>query len=138
MAAIVNWLAIVLLLLIKKHIMKTQEVAHKLVTLCREGKNIDAINELYSDDILSFESTGDHKEISGKQAVIEKNNLWFSTVEEMHEAHVSDPVVGGNFFSVSMMYDVTYKEAGRMKMEEIAVYEVKDGKIVFEHFFYSM
>jgi ketosteroid isomerase-like protein len=118
--------------------MNTQQVAERLVALCREGKNLDAINELYSDDILSFESTGDHKEISGKQNVIEKNNMWFSSVEEMHSAHVSDPIIGGNFFSVSMSYDVTYKQVGRMAMEEIAVYEVKDGKVVFEHFFYSM
>jgi hypothetical protein len=31
---------------------------------------------------------------------------------------------------------VTVKGQGRMKMDEIAVYEVKDGKIVKEQFFY--
>ena len=30
----------------------------------------------------------------------------------------------------------TYKGMGRQKMDEIAVYEVKDGKIVKEQFFY--
>jgi len=34
--------------------------------------------------------------------------------------------------------DVTYKKSGRMQMNEIAVYQVKDGKIVFEQFHYSM
>jgi ketosteroid isomerase-like protein len=32
--------------------------------------------------------------------------------------------------------DVTMKGQGRMKMDEIAVYGVKDGKIVSEQFFY--
>jgi hypothetical protein len=32
--------------------------------------------------------------------------------------------------------DVTMKGQGRMNMDEIAVYEVKDGKIVKEQFFY--
>jgi hypothetical protein len=31
---------------------------------------------------------------------------------------------------------VTMKGSGRMKMDEIALYEVKDGKIVKEQFFY--
>jgi ketosteroid isomerase-like protein len=37
-----------------------------------------------------------------------------------------------------MNMDVTYKEGGRMPMNEIAVYEVKDGKIAAEQFFYNM
>jgi hypothetical protein len=35
-----------------------------------------------------------------------------------------------------MGMDVTMKGQGRSKMDEIAVYEVKDGKIVKEQFFY--
>ena len=35
--------------------------------------------------------------------------------------------------------DVTYKpESKRFTMEEIAVYKVADGKIVYEEFFYAM
>ncbi len=35
--------------------MNAQEVANRLVLLCREGKNVEAINELYDDDIVSHE-----------------------------------------------------------------------------------
>jgi limonene-1,2-epoxide hydrolase len=35
-----------------------------------------------------------------------------------------------------MGMDVTMKGPGRVQMDEIAVYEVKDGKIVKEQFFY--
>ena len=54
----------------------------------------------------------------------------------MHGGFSSDPVVGGNFFSVAMGMDATMKGMGRVKMDEIAVYEVKDGKIVKEQFFF--
>jgi ketosteroid isomerase-like protein len=74
----------------------------------------------------------------GKEAVIGKNQYWYSTVEEIHSGEVSEPIVSGDFFTVSMYMDVTYKEGGRMPMQEIAVYEVKDGKIVAEQFFYNM
>jgi hypothetical protein len=35
-----------------------------------------------------------------------------------------------------MSFDATFKGGGRTKMDEICVYEVKDGKIVKEQFFY--
>src|ERR1700712_3232579 len=119
--------------------MNTQQVADRLVALCREGKNMDAINELYDDNIVSLEMKGMPMErAEGKDMVISKSEYWKSTVEEIHGGVISDAVVSGNFFSVAMDMDVTYKQHGRTSMHEIAVYEVRDGKIVFEQFFYNM
>lgn len=118
--------------------MNTQEVANRFIKLCQEGKNIEAINEFYADHIVSHEPKGAPMErTEGKEAVLGKTTHWFSTVEEIHSGHVSDPIVGGNFFSCTMDMDVTYKEHGRMPMSEVCVYEVKDGKIVSEQFFYN-
>ena len=55
---------------------------------------------------------------------------------EVHSGYSTEPVVAGRFFSVAMGMDITFKGMGRMKMDEIAVYEVKDGQIVKEHFFF--
>lgn len=118
--------------------MNTQEVANRLVELCREGKNMDAVDELYADHIVSHEPKGSPMEFTeGKQAVRGKSEYWYSTVEEVHSGEVSDPIVTGNFFSCTMDMDVTYKEHGRAPMNEVCVYEVKDGKIVSEQFFYN-
>ena len=59
-------------------------------------------------------------------------------IEEMHSGWCSEPVIGGNHFSVGMGMDVTMKGAGRMQMDEVAVYEVKDGKIAKEQFFFQL
>jgi len=119
--------------------MNTQEVAGKLVEFCREGKNLDAINELYADNVVSHEPKGSHMELSeGKESAIAKNQQWYDMVEEVHSGRVSDPIVSGNFFSVTMDMDVTYKGQGRSMMSEVCVYEVKDGKIVTETFFYNL
>ena len=56
-------------------------------------------------------------------------------IEQVHGGYSGKPQVAGNHFSVSMGIDATLKGAGRSKMDEIAVYEVKDGKIVKEQFF---
>jgi hypothetical protein len=119
--------------------MNTQEVALKLVQFCREGKNVDAINELYADNVLSLEHPGSPMErTEGKEGVLGKNYQWYESVSDVHNIKISDPVITGDFFAVGMFMDVTYKKSGRMQMNEIAVYQVKDGKIVFEQFHYSM
>ncbi|OCX51871.1 hypothetical protein BEL04_17855 [Mucilaginibacter sp. PPCGB 2223] len=119
--------------------MSTQEVANKLVQHCREGKFMEAIEDLYADNIESTEPmVNGGQAVTGKEAVIAKNNEWYASVEEVHSAQVSDPVVGGNYFSCAMDMDVTYKQHGRTQMSEICVYEVKDGKIVKDMFFYKM
>ena len=119
--------------------MTTQQVADKLVQYCREGKNVDAITELYDDNIVSKEPEGAPRTIThGKTDVMGKTTSWFESVEEIHGGSISDPIVANNHFAVTMDMDVTYKEYGRMPMSEIAVFEVKDGKIVAEQFFYSM
>lgn len=118
--------------------MSTQEVAEKLVQYCREGKFMEAIQDLYADDVESTEPmVAGGEPVKGKQAVIGKNNDWYASVEEVHSATISAPVVGGSYFSCAMDMDVTYKQHGRTSMSEICVYEVRDGKIIRDMFFYE-
>lgn len=119
--------------------MNTQEVADKLVQLCREGKNEQAIDELYADNIVSKEPKGSPMELTeGKDAVKKKTVQWEESVKEIHSTSCSDPIIADHHFSIAMNIDATYKEHGRMAMSEICIYEVKDGKIIADEFFYSM
>ena len=116
--------------------MTTQEVANRLVALCRTGQIQQAQDELYGDDILSIEpENAPTKTAKGKQAVAEKGKQFADMIEERHGGSFSDPLVGGRYFSVAMVLDATMKGMGRMVLEEVCVYEVKDGKIVQEQFF---
>jgi len=118
--------------------MSTAEVANRLIELCRQGKNMDAVHELYADHIVSREPKGSmHELVEGKEAVIAKELGFFSMVEEIHSSEVSEPLVAENFFSVTMKMDMTVKGMGRISMDEVCVFEAKDGKIVFEQFFFT-
>jgi len=44
--------------------------------------------------------------------------------------------VAGNFFTVALSRDVTFKEKPRMQLTEIGVFELQEGKIIAEQFFY--
>lgn len=116
--------------------MTTQQVANQLVALCRQGEIMKAMEELYSDDIASNEPTNSLvKSAKGKTAVLEKGKQFASSIEVRHGGSFSEPIVAGRYFTVAMVLDATIKGKGRMKLEEVCVYEVKDGKIVWEQFF---
>ena len=118
----------------------TTEVAAKFNELAKEG-NWDKIqDDLFAENAVSIEPPGSPglQSVDGLAAIKEKGRQFSESVEEMHGGYSSDPLVADNFFSVAMGMDVTLKAMGRMKMDEIAVYEVKDGKIVKEQFFYSV
>lgn len=119
--------------------MSTQEVANRLVELCRTGAYDQAHQELYAADALSIEPEGTpNPRVQGMDAIKAKGEQWQQTMEEVHSSFVNDPIVAGNYFSLTMGYDATMKGFGRVNMEEICVYQVKDGKIVKEQFFYDM
>lgn len=119
--------------------MNTHEVANRLVELCRQGAYVQAQEELYGENIVSQEppETG-WPDAQGIEAVKAKTKQWEESVEEVHSASVSDPVVAGDHFAVTMENDVTFKERGRAQIQEVCVYEVQNGKIVKENFFYNM
>lgn len=118
----------------------TQAIADRLVALCREGKYEQAQDELYADDAASVEmagAAGFPERVEGIAAIREKGRRWADNIVEIHGGSVSDPVVADNWFSVAMGIDATYKDMGRVPMQEICVYRVRDGKIVHEQFFYD-
>ncbi len=119
--------------------MKTSDVAKKWKAMCEQGKNLECINELYAENVVSKEMPGMPGEIiTGRQNVWNKSKEWLDSVEDFHASSISEPVIAGNFFTSKMGFDCTFKARGRQKMEEVCVYEVKDGKIASEQYFYSM
>ncbi|MFI5136030.1 MAG: SnoaL-like domain-containing protein [Chitinophagales bacterium] len=122
----------------QKQSMSTQEVADRLVSLCRQGKVLEAGQELYADNIVSIEPENSPMpaKLSGKPAVTGKGKQFAEMIEAQHAGKISDPLVAGNHFTISWWMDVTMKGQGRTSMDEVIVYEVKDGKIVREQFYY--
>lgn len=122
--------------------MNTEEVARRLVALCREGKGQQAQEELYSGDAVSIEMEGlppgAPGNAKGIDAIREKSRQFNAGIEQRHGGTVGEPIICGNWFSVVMTMDATFKGRGRVHMEEICVYQVRDGKIVREQFFYDV
>lgn len=123
--------------------MATHKVATRLVELCSAGKNMDAIKELYADDVRSIEAMegpGCPRITAGKPNVI-KAAEHFWKITTVHGGTIGSPVVNGDQFILPMSMDCTCSEgpmAGqRMNMSETALYTVKNNKISEARFFYS-
>jgi len=122
-------------------VMTTQDVAKRFSELAKQNDWAKIQDELFSRDAESIEppkvaSQGGLQNVKGIDAIKKKGEDFQNMVEEMYGGFCGEPVVAGNFFAVAMGMDAKMKGRDRMKMDEIAVYEVKDGKIIKEQFFF--
>ncbi|HEX5168195.1 MAG TPA: nuclear transport factor 2 family protein [Cyclobacteriaceae bacterium] len=121
----------------KEKTMTTQEVANRFYELAQAGKFDLIQEELYDENVKSVEpSHSNWQNVQGLDNVKDKAKQWNAMVEEMYGGYTNAPQIAGDFFVCTMGMDVKVKGQPRMKMDEVAVYKVKDGKIVLEHFFY--
>jgi len=118
--------------------MKTEQIAKKLVDYCSHGDFEKAQKELYAEDVVSIEpheSQAFAKETKGLNAIIEKGHKFQNMTEKVYGIKTSEPLITGNSFAVKMTMDMQMKGQQRSNMDELCVYNVKDGKIISEQFF---
>jgi SnoaL-like domain len=124
--------------------MTTQEIADRLVELCKTGQNLQALDTLFSDKIVSVEALADQAmpAVTEGLAAVRGKNEWWIANHEVHAASADGPYPNGDRFAVIFDYEVTPKagpQAGkRTRMKEVALYTVENGKIAREEFFYSI
>jgi hypothetical protein len=117
--------------------MSTEDVAMRLVELCKGSEWKKAVDDLYAKDIVSVEprQMGNiPAEMRGIDQVRGKNDWWEKNME-VHDSKVSGPFVAGDTFVVRFDIDATDRNSKkRMQMSEVGIYTVKDDKVVREKF----
>ena len=121
-----------------KTTMTTQEVAARFNELAQQEKWFEIQDEFFADNVRSIDPPNSPYlgYAEGKAAVRKKGEEFVKKIEEFHGAYTTQPVVAGNHFVVGRGLEITAQGFGRIKMDEIMLYEVKDGQIVSEQFFY--
>lgn len=118
-----------------------KEIANRLVHLCREGDFGTTYRELFSPtNIKSIEPEGvPNQVIQGSiELITQKGQQFFANVESLNTSEISDPIIAGGHFSVIWKVNVTFKgDIQSHQLDEIIVYEVKEGKIISEQFFFN-
>ena len=119
-------------------LLTTAEVAARFYELAQQEKWFEIQDELFADNVKSIEpfNSSYFKNAEGKAAVRKKGEEWVAKIEGVNKLSTTHPVVGGNHFAVGRNVDIIVKGFGKVKIEQVMLYEVKDGQIVSEQFFY--
>ena len=119
-------------------ILSTQEVSDRFHELAQQEKWFEIQDELFAGDVRSIEPANSpyFKNEEGKQMVRRKGEDWVKRIQEAHGRYTSNPIAAGNHFVVGRRVDITVEGFGRINIDELMLYEVRDGLIVLEQFFY--
>lgn len=124
--------------LIAKTTVTIEEIIARYKELAEQELWFDIQDDLFANNVRSIDPSDSpyFGYAEGKAAVRKKGEDFVTKVEEFHGAHTTGPIIGGNHFAVGRGMDITVKGFGRIKIDQIMLYEVKDGQIVSEQFFY--
>ncbi|OQP57634.1 hypothetical protein A3860_08360 [Niastella vici] len=122
----------------KEQVMTTAEIAARFNELAQQEKWFEIQDEFFAENVGSIEPANSPymKNAEGKIPVRQKGEEFVKKIEAVHRSYTSEPVVSGNHFAVGRELDMTVKGHGQVKWHQIMLYEVKDGQIVLEQFFY--
>lgn len=117
--------------------MSTQSLAAELQQMILQGKSMEAFEKFYDDNVVMQEASGEQRK--GKEANRKFEQEFTGSIQEFHGAQIKSSAVNeqtGTSFAEWWM-DVTFKGGQRVQMEEVSVQHWKNGKVVFERFYYK-
>lgn len=117
--------------------MTSAEVAKAFTDMLKAGDHHKAAQTFNAPDIVSIEAMdGPMARVQGTAAVAAKGQ-WWADNHEVSNSVTQGPYINGDQFVVHFAMDVTTKATGEtMRMQEVGLFTVKDGKIVEEKFMY--
>jgi len=121
-----------------KMTMTIQEVAARFDELAQKEQWFEIQDELFAADVKSIEPPHSRymAYAEGKTAVRQKAEAFVGKIKGVHGATTTPPTIAANHFSVGRRVDITVDGFGRITIDQIMLYEVRNGQIVSEQFFY--
>ena len=121
--------------------MTTQEIAARYHELANQRKFIEIQDTFYAEHVVCQEpekaaAMGFAVITNGLEAVKAKGVGRRATIETVHSYTCSEPIVAGEYFSVVLKQEVTFKGKPTIFLEEIGIFHVQNDKIIKEQFFY--
>jgi uncharacterized phage-like protein YoqJ len=119
-------------------VLTTQEVAARFHELAQQEKWFEIQDEFFADDVKSIDPADSPYMgyAEGKTQVRQKGENFVKKIEAAHSLYTGAPIVTGNHFAVTREKDLTVQGFGRIQIHQIMLYEVKNGQIISEQFFY--
>ena len=122
----------------EKKQLTVNEIAARFHELAQQEKWFEIQDDFFAENVRSIDPPGSpyFGYAEGKEDVRRKGKDFVGRITEVHRLYTSAPLVSGNHFVVGRETDITVQPHGRIQITQVMLYEVKDGKIVLEQFFY--
>jgi hypothetical protein len=99
------------------------------------GKALEAFDELYAEHCTMQENNAEP--FVGKAVNREREIKFFSSIAQLHEIKLLASAVNGNVSFGEWLFDVTFKDGTRHRLEQAAVRRWNNGKVEAERFYYK-
>ncbi|WP_069130591.1 SnoaL-like domain-containing protein [Rhodohalobacter halophilus] len=115
--------------------MSVKEKIKDVYNHVQNGTALEAFEKYYDEDVTMILEDG--TAVEGKDKNRDRENEFFASVEDFHGAGVVAITSNEDeeTTAVESWMDVTFKEGGRMKIEQVATQQWENGKIVKERFY---
>lgn len=120
--------------------MTTQEIANNLVSKLSKGD----FNGVYT-DLFDYENVRHiepqspieaFRDLTGVEAIRRKDQAMGEGIAEASLPQVGEPIIKPNAIALPYKMSLKLKDGNDLTIDEIIVYEVQEGKIISEQFFY--
>lgn len=107
---------------------------HELLDFVRQGRIMDAMRKFYDDECVMEEPA--YGKTVGLAANLEREQQFVESIQEV-TLFEAKPGVGDNISFYENIMDWTTKENQKVHVEQVAVQHWRDGKIIYERFYYN-
>jgi hypothetical protein len=117
---------------------KTQTITaldEALNQMVLQGRILEAFDRFY-DDRVAMQENGAPATV-GKPANREREVKFVESIEQFHGAQVLGSGAGADRSYSEWTMDVTFKGGIRVKLEQVAARQWRDGKVVHERFYFN-
>lgn len=114
---------------------ETQVRIESLLGYIREGRIMDAMKEFYADDVVMEEPA--YGKTVGLAANLEREQQFVDSVAEFTSFETPKVMVGENSSAYENSMSWKSTDGQDIQIEQVAVQEWRDGKIVSERFYYA-
>lgn len=111
------------------------ELDRELNTIVLEGRILDAFERFYADDVVMQENAA--APVVGKAANRERERQFVESIEQFHHAALLGAAAEGDRSYSEWLMDVTFKGGIRVKLEQVAVRQWRNGQVTHERFYYN-
>lgn len=116
------------------------EIGRAFVQAMQDRRGLENVDEMYAENAESVEAVvppGRYVRVtSGREAIKAKREDWLKTHDLLNLSADGPYVHPPNRFGVRFEAEVVQKDTGKlMKLREIAIYSIEEGRIVREEFY---